>query len=309
MFIFAALPAHAQQVTLSINPPIVEAMMKPGKSILIGYTLQNQGDPTAMSIKVRTFSPQGDYGGMAIDDDQQSPIRFSLDNTDLAFDKPFFMKQRDVTQALLRIRVPENTPEGDYYFVFLAETEATPAVGGISTPLAKATIGSTLLVTVSESGITQVKPRISLFDMTPDFTVKLFGSTYRIMESGSLVPVRLIIQNQGDNLIKPQGKITLRGGLGEKHEYQLLPQNILSQSGRLIKAEGGGNSSPEQSLLISGYFIGSYALSASANFGDNTPQLFASTTFIALPLRFMIVTAGIIFLSAAIIIAAKKKKK
>lgn len=301
--------SHAQQVTLTMSPPIVETLIKPGKSILIGYTFQNLGDPTAMTIKMRTFSPRGDYGEMTIDEDLQSPVRFSLDNADLQFDQPFFMKQRDVKQALVRIRIPDNTPEGDYYFVFLAETEAVPSVGGSSNPLAKASIGSTLLLTVTDTGITEVKSRIALFDMVPDFTFKLFGKTYRVMESGSPIPVHLIIQNLGNNLIKPQGSVTIRGGFGEKTDYPLLPQNILSTSSRLIKSSGGSPTKPDVSLLIPGYLIGSYTLSANVNFGDNTPQLFANTSFIALPFRLIIVLSGVICISLVIVRLLQKKQK
>lgn len=309
MFVLSALPVRAQQVTLSLDPPIVEIMAKPGRSLLIGYTIQNQGDPTAMSIKVHTFSPQGDYGEMTIDNDQESPVRFTLDNTDLQYDKPFFMQSHDVKQALVRVRIPENTPEGDYYFVFLAETEPVPSVGGTSNPLAKATVGSTLLLTVTNSGLTQVKSRISLFDIKPDFTLHLFGKTYQMMESGSPIPVHLIVQNQGENLIKPQGTITLRGQLGDKKEFALLSQNILADSSRLIKADGGGDTAPDQSLLIPGYLIGSYHLSAAVNFGDNTPQLYATITFIALPIRFAIIMAAVLLLSSIIVVAMKKREK
>jgi hypothetical protein len=309
VFILIQNTANAQQVVLSLTPPIVEALIKPGKSILIGYTFQNQGDPTAMSVKMRTFSPKGDYGEMSIDKDIQSPVRFSLDNTDMQFDQPFFMRQRDTKQALVRIRVPENTPEGDYYFVFLAETEPVPSIGGTTNSLAKASIGSTLLLTVTENGMTEVKSRIALFNIVPDFTFTFFGKKYNVVESSTPIPVHLIIQNQGKNLIKPQGAISLRGGMGQKTEYPLIPQNILTESSRLIKATGGVSARPEQSLVISGYHIGAYSLSASVSFGENTPQLFANTSFIALPLRFLIVLASIVFASVLIVGLMRKKKK
>lgn len=299
----------AQQVTLTLNPPKVESIMKPGKSILIGYTFQNLGDPTAVSVKVRTFSPKGDYGEMNIDPDQRSPIHFSLDNADFEYDKPFFMRQADVKQALVRIQVPENTPEGDYYFVFLVETEAVPSVGGVSNPLAKASIGSTLLLTVSSTGLTEVKSRIGLFDMVPDFTFTFGGQKYNVIESGTQIPVHLILQNLGNNLIKPQGAITLRGPLGEKSDYPLLPQNILNQSSRLIKATGGAPGKPELSLLIPGYFIGPYTLSTSISFGDNTPQLYANTSFIAIPVRFIYVLFGVVLVSLIIINLMRKRRE
>src|SRR3989338_8291334 len=215
LFIYSS-NVEAQQITLSISPPIVELLVKPGKTLLIGYTIQNLGDPTTLSVKIRTFSPQGDYGEMVIDLELISPIRFSLDNTDMQFEQPIFMKQRDTIQALVRIRVPEGTPEGDYYFTVMAETEPAPQIGGASTSLAKATIGSNLLLTVTKSGRVEIKGRVALFQIVPDFTFPLFGREYQVVESGKKIPIDLVIQNQGKNLMKPQGEVVLRGSLGEK---------------------------------------------------------------------------------------------
>ena len=228
-------PVSAQQITLSMSPPIVEILVKPGKTLLIGYTVQNLGDPTALSVKIRTFSPQGDYGEMHIDPELISPIRFSLDNTDMQFEQPLFMKTRDTVQALVRIRVPEGTPEGDYYFTVMAETEPAPQIGGSSTSVAKATIGSNLLLTVTKSGRVEVKGRIALFQITPDFTFRMFGREYQVVESGRKIPVDLVVQNLGKNRIKPQGEVVLRGPLGQKTAYSLFSQNVLADSSRLLE--------------------------------------------------------------------------
>lgn len=307
LFIYSS-GVGAQQITLSMSPPIVEILVKPGKTLLIGYTVQNLGDPTPLSVKIRTFSPQGDYGEMRIDPELISPIRFSLDNTDMQFEQPFFMKSRDTVQALVRIRVPEGTPEGDYYFTVLAETEPAPQIGGATTSVAKATIGSNLLLTVSKSGRVEVKGRISLFQMTPDFTFRMFGREYQVVESGGKIPADLVVQNLGKNLIKPQGEVVVRGPLGEKTVYSLLSQNVLADSSRLIKTTQETDSLIPHSLTLSGYFIGAYTLSANVNFGEGTPQLYANTSFIGLPIRFGIAMVVVMLISLLIIVSKRKKK-
>lgn len=309
IIIVIAQPTNAQQITLSMSPPIVEILVKPGKTLLIGYTVQNLGDPTALSVKIRTFSPQGEYGEMRIDPELISPIRFSLDNTDMQFEQPLFMKTRDTIQALVRIRVPEGTPEGDYYFTVLAETEPAPQIGGSSTSVAKATIGSNLLLTVTKSGRVEVKGRISLFQITPDFTFRMFGREYQVVESGRKIPLDLIIQNLGKNLLKPQGGIILRGPLGEKTNYPLLPQNVLADSSRLMKTSKGEDVPYQHSGLLSGYFMGIYALSANVSFGEGTPQLYANTSFIGLPIRFGIAMLVVVTISVLIIISKRKRTK
>ncbi len=307
-FLLYAKPGFAQQVTLSISPPIVETLIKPGKNILIGYTIQNLGDPTALLVKIRPFSPKGDYGEMRIDEEFSSPIRFSLENTNIQMESPFFLKQRDTTQALVRIRIPEGTPVGDYYFVILAEAQPAPKIGGSSSPLAKATIGSTLLLTVTKSGQTEAKGKIALLQIIPDYRLKLFGKEYQIVESQTQIPAILILQNLGSNLIKPNGELVLRGPMGVKTSYPLLPQNILSQSKRLIHVEESRTHSPTLSLTIPGYHIGPYSLSASVNFGEQTPHYFASTTFIGVPIKLMI-TVCVLFIVSLLIVRFFKKKK
>ncbi|MEK7079239.1 MAG: hypothetical protein AAB929_04170 [Patescibacteria group bacterium] len=302
-------PVSAQQITLSMSPPIVEILVKPGKTLLIGYTVQNLGDPTALSVKIRTFSPQGDYGEMHIDPELISPIRFSLDNTDMQFEQPLFMKTRDTVQALVRIRVPEGTPEGDYYFTVMAETEPAPQIGGSSTSVAKATIGSNLLLTVTKSGRVEVKGRIALFQITPDFTFRMFGREYQVVESGRKIPVDLVVQNLGKNLIKPQGEVVLRGPLGQKTSYSLFSQNVLADSSRLLRTLENSESPVSHTVNMSGYFMGIYTLAANVNFGEGTPQLYANTFFIGLPIRFGIAMIVVMLISLLIIVSKRKGKK
>lgn len=299
---------YAQQVTLSISPPIVETLIKPGKSILIGYTIQNLGDPTPIRIQVRPFTPQGEFGEMTIESEQTSPVNFSLDNTDMEFEKPFLMRQKDIRQALLRIRVPDTIPQGDYYFIVLATTDPLSQTAGGTSSFAKATIGSTLLMTVSQSGFVEMKGRIALFDFIPSFTIQLFGKRYRIVESGSDIPVRLVIQNQGKNLIKPHGEIVLRDGLGNKSAYTLLSQNVLADSQRLIHTDQKKNTSTLYTHVITGYHLGTYSLTTNVNFGENSPQLFASTEFIAIPIRFTVLLGAVILISILLVVLMKKRK-
>jgi len=303
------MPVSAQEVTLSMFPPITELFVKPGKTLLIGYTVQNLGDPTTLQFKVRGFSPQGDYGEMTIDNELISPIRFSLDNTDVTFEQPFFMKQRDTTQALLRIRIPEGTPEGDYYFAFLAETQPVPTIGGTTNSLAQATIGSNLLLTVTQTGLIEVKAAIALFSIKPDFIFHLFGKEYQVFESSNKVPVNLIIQNQGKNLIKPNGELTLKSMWGDKRTYPLLSQNILANSKRLIKTTDLNNTDPHLSALLSGYFVGPYSLSTNITFQDDKSQLVSTISFIGIPFKFLATIFGVSIISVFIILFIRKKSK
>lgn len=309
-FTFHLSPAFAQQVSLAISPPIIESLIKPGKSILIAYRIENFGDPVILSSYIRTFEPKDNRGNITIKDEAVGPIRFSLDNADLALEQPFFLKTLDSKQLLLRMRVPEGAPPGDYYYTLILQTEPPPSVSGSSHSRAKATIGSNILITVSNTGKLEVKPKIILFDVLSSIKIPFVGKNIRLFDSSNTIPVVLIVKNQGSNLIKPQGEILLRGNFGERASFDILPKNILADSERYVSASPSAEidcesdrakteCKNETSLLIKGFFVGKYNLSTSVNFGEGTPTLFASISFISLPFKFIIgllVSIGIAFL-------------
>ena len=298
-FLFNISPAFAQQVSLSISPPLIESLIKPSRSILIAYRVENFGDPVILSSHIRRFEPKDNRGNIAIKDNADGPIRFSLDNADLALGQSFFLKTLDSKQILLRMRVPEGAPSGDYYYTLLLQTEPPPSVSGSSHSRAKATIGSNILITVSNTGKLEVKPKIVLFDVLSSIKIPFIGKDIRLFDSGNSIPVVLLVKNQGSNLIKPQGEILLRGNFGERASFDIIPKNILSNSERYVYASPSAqidcevNKSKaecknETSLVIKGFFVGKYNLSTSVNFGEGTPTLFASISFISLPFKFII---------------------
>ncbi len=300
--------ANAQKVSLAISPPIVELVVKPGKSVLIAYKLDNYGDPVILKSKILPFEAKDNFGNVKIKPEFDGPVRFDLDNSEIQLEQSFFLKSSGSQQLLLRIRVPEGAPEGDYYYTFLAETQPPPAQEGISTGRAKASIGSNILITVTNDGNLDLKGKISLFDVLAKVKFRLFGNTYNFFESTDKIPVVLVVSNNGKNMIKPQGEIKLVGNFGEKANFDIFPQNILSQSQRQLVATPSASFSYTKpvTLLLSGFFVGQYKLSTSLNFGTGTPILSASTTFIALPLKFM---AALIIAIFIIIVIIKKTSK
>lgn len=294
-----------------MNPPHLDVVIKPSKTVVLTFNIVNYGDPTSVLAKIRPFEGKDIQGGIRIKDDFEGPIRFSLNNADIALEQPFFMKTKDSVQLVLQVRVPENTPEGDYYYVVMAQTQPQPGAQSDVSPQSRITIAAPLLLTVTQSGIIDVKGKIALFDVIAPIHFQLGGQQYRIFDSSDTIPVSLIIGNIGNNVIQPEGQIKLRGNFGETAQYNIIPRNILSQSQRLAEATPSASlncvnnanalcASPV-SLLIPGFFVGSYHVDASIDFGDGTPSLFASTSFLALPLKFIGLVIGVIMISILLI--------
>jgi len=290
--------AIAQQVSLSLSPPLLELFIKPGKSIMVAYKLDNLGDPAFINLKVLPFEAKDNLGNIRIKPEFEGPVRFSLDNSDLQLEQPFFLKTNGSQQILLRIRIPENIVDGDFYYSLLAETAPPTAGEGIGSARAKATIGSNILVTISNSGNIDIKPR-----------VVLFSTRGGVFDSFDKIPLVFIVENKGKNMIKPEGQITLKGNFGETAKYDTISKNILAESQRLIEATPSADLSSRiyhpSSLVLSGFFIGKYNLSTQISFGENSPTIFGATTFYAFPFKIM---GGVLLAILVIIFIVKRRK-
>lgn len=299
LFVYSA-KVNAQQVSLSIYPTLVNSTIKPGKSILVAYRFENLGDPAVFIARILPFSPKDVLGNLKLENKFAGPIEFSLDNADIVLNEPFFLKSGQNQQLLLRMKIPEGASNGDYYYSFIVQSVPPPTFEGVSSSRAKVSIGSNILLTVTDSGNIDINGKIALFDLLPRYKLNLFGQTLRMFDSNDKIPVVLIVENKGINLIKPQGEIILKGNFGEKARFEILPQNILAQSQRLLSATPSAiiECAPQSkekaclvdsTILLSGFFIGRYSLSTNFNFGQTTANLFASTSFLALPFKFIAV--------------------
>lgn len=301
--------SHAQSLSLSIQPPLIETAIKPGKSVLVGFTVSNLGDPAIISTHVSTFQPDGVDGRIKLTDTQDTPIRFNLENSNIQLEKPFLLKGKKGQQLLLKMRVPEGTPEGDYYFTFYAQNVLGRGIEGQPSARAQARIGANILMTVTSTGDVDVEGSIGKLSIEPRYNLRLFGRVFPIVESSDSIPVSLILQNTGTNLIKPQGTLELEGSFGQKATFPLVAQNILKKSSRLIQASQSANVSRtsddqrDTSLSLKGFFVGRYTIRAVVNFGDNTANDTATFVFYALPYKLIIAFVCVVILSA---IALKK---
>lgn len=277
----------AQEIKLSISPPLVSMVVKPGKDLLITYQLTNYGDPVEISTHVVPFLPSAKSGEIVIGKSNSGPITFNLENAGIALNEPFFLQTNQSQQLLLKITIPEITPDGDFYFSFLSESKSPGGEVSSTSPSAKATIGSNILLTVSESGKMTINTRIKKFDLLPRYTFSLLAQKLNIVESTDVIPVLLTIQNEGDNLVTAQGSVTLRGNFGERAGFALTPTNVLAKSSRDIVASDSAqfNNKTNGAVFLKGFFIGKYTVSAEVNFGEDSKKHFASTSFFAFPIR------------------------
>lgn len=310
LYLFIFIPkSYGQQIALSISPPLLEVMIQPGKSVLVGYKIENTGDPLILKAHVLPFEPKDTLGNVRVKNEFEGPIRFSLDNADIKLDQSFVMKTNDSQQLLVRIRVPEGAPNGDYYYTLLLTSQPPPTIEGTTSSRAQASIGSNILLTVSQSGTKETRGKVVLFNTSARYQFSLFGKTMRIFDSNDDIPVTLILENQGKNVIVPNGNISTTDMFGSKKNYTILGQNILSESQRMVlatpsaslKCKSSKNCNSYNSLVLSNFHIGKIRIETHLNFGPGTQELFANTSIIALPFKFIGGLTIIIIITSVII--------
>jgi len=296
--------SYAQSISLSLTPPLIELTIKPGKSVVIAYTLTNTGDPTILTSFVRPFAPSGIYGELAIAHEFSGPVRFNLENSAIQLDTPFFLKTGASQQLLLKIRVPEGTPEGDYYYSFLSQNIPGKLAEGTSQPTAQGAIGANILVSVTGTGVFHSSALIQQFTVDAPYVFNLFGKKVLLFESSDSIPVKLVAANKDTNLIKPSGTIVLKGSYADAAEFAIVPENILSNSSRLLHATPSGELKDNHTtVLIGGFHIGKLVLSTNVMFGNKNEIARASITLYALP--FKLIAATFIAMIVGIIIVKK----
>ncbi len=231
-FLFRVPSVYSQSIGLSIRPVILEVMIKPGKSITQAYQVANNSNRDLyVTPKIVPFTPRDVYGNISLRTTNYEPPAasfFSLQNSGLNLNQTFKLPAGKSQQLVLKLDVPQNNPEKDYYYTFLIEQtnrgEFINQTGGQH----RIKIGSNILMIVSETGEPQTDFQIAEFKAEPKFA-DLFDK----------VKFRLLIQNTGSAFFKPQGRIEIYNTLFNKKvgELNLLPENILVDSARKIRCK------------------------------------------------------------------------
>lgn len=271
---FGAKFAEAQQIDLTIAPPSIELLIKPGAQVRVPFTISNRSDEVSVAPSIKTFTHAGDGKSVEYGSAEGLPIKASFYEGTNGSVSNITLKKGESKKIFVDLVVPGSTSESDYYLAFIAETQPERIDKQYSVRV-KAQIAAPILVTVSQSGITEAKGTIDIFEVSR-----------QIYDSFDSVPVKLHLQNLGKNVVYAGGAITIRGPLGEKVVYPLENHNILSHSNRSMVSKLAQG---ENAAVLKGFFIGRYTVSADVALGDGAVQVSRSTSFFAFPFKIIFV--------------------
>jgi len=270
--------ANAQSLSLSIWPPLLEVMIQPGRSVTQVYKLTNSSDhELQITPQIFTFKPQGENGEIKILTTGQSNF-FSFASGE-RLGEAFYLPIGKEREIVLKISVPKNSPESDYYYTMLFSTGVTPNENKDSSSSSIAQIGTNILITVSQGGQPSLLGRVLEF------------STPKIIDSFSPIPFTVRLENWGKSYFKPFGKIKLAGIFKQKEEIKLYEQNILAGSSRKLDI-------PEVKPKLP---FGPFKASLEFSLGEEGEKLTTETTFWYLPHKILFaIFAGIVIIFAII---------
>lgn len=197
-------------ISLSVSPPLFEAIIKPGKEVSQIYTITNNGGDTIITPKIVYFETEDKQGNVKITEDKAPEwLRYEKE--------PFNLKFGDSKQFTVLISPPEDTEEIDHFLTLVFESTTPTDILGQNAVFYKSQIGTNILLSISKDG--NLKKSAQIIEFTAPF----------IIDSLSPLPYTLVLSNNGNSFWKPIGKIIVND-----QTLKLAEQNVLSGSSREI---------------------------------------------------------------------------
>lgn len=219
VFLFSLFSMHyslfpqgviAQAISLSVSPPIFEAIIQPEKEVKQIYTITNNGGDTLVTPKILYFTPSDDQGNVDLTEDT-APDWVKYDKT------PFNLKFQEEKQFTVLISPPADAEEIDHFLTLVFESGIPTDVLGQNAAFYKSQIGSNILLTISKDGNPKKSAEIIKFT-APTIVDSLLGH----------ISYDVTLRNNGNSFWKPNGKIIL----DNNKSIKLAPLNIISGSSR-----------------------------------------------------------------------------
>jgi hypothetical protein len=279
----------AQSFSLGITPPLLEVMMKPGKTITQVYQVINQGASAQVYADIVAFEPSNDLGNInLIYAGSQQPAAssylswFSFQNADISLPGGFLLKPGQSQQLVLKIKVPEIVEEQDYYASLILKVNPNTKTIASSGTLTSGMIAGNILLTVSADGKPPINGKISNFAVMKK---KLAKFTLPFFDSFDAVPLSLTVDNTGKTLFKPMGSVKIINPFNQEVEFlEILPQNVLAHSQRQLYAKG--NEEQIQKPIVwepRGLKIGRYQARADLILSESNKKIASEVSFLLLP--------------------------
>lgn len=267
--------AHAESISLAVDPPIFQINAIPPANILSPLTIENRGESGLnLSISFKSFVPTDREDGQIKYVKGELGIDVKLLDESGQATSEFELSPRQKRNFNLSINLPSDAKSSDYYFslIFLSSKST---MGDITSSENVAGIAANVLLSV---GSGPVSGEIS------EFSAPIF------IERGP-VPLTVRIKNRSNHFISPTGEILIKNIFGQTiGRVDLAQVNILADSVRNIPSEDyfdEGKNLPDNLAAYwpQNFLLGPYKASLSIALSDTGPLFKRSIFFFAFPLK------------------------
>lgn len=266
---------NAEDVTLSISPPLFELTANPGDSLTNKIRLSNRSNQQQqISVLKLNFTALGEEGGVDLTEEASN---FSLASW-IDVDKEAITLPAGQDHIFdFRIDVPSTAEPGGHFGSIIFKAAPTPLKDGSGSAVSPE-VGALLLVKVS--GDIREQASIAEFFADPGF-----------YENG---PFNLVtrVRNEGNVHFKPRGTVTISNMFGQEvSSISFNERNVLPDSIRRFESEWNP----------SGLRFGRYTATVSLVYGSEDKILTATTSFIVFPWKAFLVLLIIVALIAFVV--------
>lgn len=290
--------ASAQELSVAIDPPILQIQAKTPSLIKNPISIINQGDQTVTySIFLVPFKAGGLNNGLPefnpvisqeyknifskiqVSDESQSLIQITLAPK----------QKKDLT---LSIRINKDEPPRDYYFSVIFISEGLIGQNQSSQASARGGIGTNVLLSIGPKSPTRAS--------IEEFSAPLFVTK-------GPVKFKLNISNQSKHYIQPEGNLVIRNIFGQTvGNIDLIPANILSESKRYIESES--NPDPNQPVIYwnENFLLGLYKADLTVALSEDGPIIKKTLRFFAFPAEAVLGIVLVLILLAGMIKRARR---
>lgn len=275
---------------LTLEPAQIEITLKPNAIFTQAYNITNNSTGTLLlSSSLSAWVPSGNQGSVLYQDTIDSPLIFSLSNTDLKLGQDFLLGAGQKKQLVLKIINP-SSEESDYYLTFFINQKPLNQSQSGHQNLAK--IGSHLLITTSSDQNITSTLEVSKLKITPKIKDIFIPET-----------IKAEIFNQGEHYRQIDGQLIIYKNNQVISEQNLFPYTVIPGHSRLLMCLNSENESTPCRLktpLWPGKYRGIITLT-----GNSTKYEYPFSFFI-FPYT---ITIFIFFLFILLVFILKKKRK
>lgn len=235
-FWFFATSSHAQQFQLGINPPLIRAIVKPGKSFTQTYIVRNESNLNQTVIaRIIPFDKATLDGNPLLNPAATAPwiSQFLLANSDIALGEPFEIKASSQRQLVLHFQVPPETTFGDHYATLLISTYNQELPIDRQGSSVTASIASNLLITINN----QVAPNtlVRVTNLIPENNLLFRSGNLYVLDNLTPTHFSAVIQNDGNFTTESIGSFKIFDSQDRLiFTDSILPQYVIARSTRKL---------------------------------------------------------------------------